>query len=377
MREAPLAVPQKIVIVTTELGVGGAERCVANLACRLNPEKYQVQVVALAAPPEPPRDGLVRQLREAGIELTFLNCRRSRQLFSAVSQLRSIVQETDPAIVWSFLFHANVVAKLATRGLALRRLQSLRVIEQGWWRRKLQAWAAAKADRVLCVSEGVKVFAEQTLKLPIQQLEIIPNGIDLSEIRPKAYWEPEKRAYRILAIGRLEPQKGFDWLIRCLGPLLKEKPEWELVILGDGSLRDELATQIRTEGLEKSVRLPGWSMDLEGWYFQSEIYALSSRWEGMPNTLLEAMAHGLPVIATNVEGVRELLPDQLAQQTITHENVSQATSLLRQLMEKPALRQELGEANRQQIQQHFSLDQMVARYEALLDAVLSIPQQHS
>lgn len=376
MPDASPAVPQKIVIVTTELGVGGAERCVANLACRLNPQKYQVQVVALAAPPKPPRDGLVGQLHAAGIELTFLNCQRSGQIFSAISQLRRIVQEAKPAIVWSFLFHANVVATFATQGLPLRRLQSLRVIEQGWWRRKLQAWVAAKADRVLCVSEGVKVFATQTLKLPAQKLEVIPNGVDLSEITPITYAEPEKRPQRILAVGRLEPQKGFDWLIRCLTPLLQEKPDWELVILGDGSLREQLATQIQTAGLEQSVQLPGWNAELGHWFSRSEIYALSSRWEGMPNTLLEAMAHGLPVIATDVEGVRELLPDKLSQQVITPENISQAESLLRQLMENPAFRQQLGQANRQQIQQHFSLDQMVQRYETTLGAVLSRPSQH-
>ncbi len=371
------AEPQKIVIVTTELGMGGAERCVANLACRLNPQKYEVQVVALSAPPEPPRDGLVSQLSEAGIQLTFLNGRRSWQVFSAVSQLRRIVQDTQPAVVWSFLFHANVVATLATRGLPIRRLQSLRVIEQGAWRRKLQAWVAAKADRVLCVSAGVKVFAEQTLKLPATKLEIIANGIDLSEIRPNAYWQPEKRPYRILAVGRLEQQKGFDWLIHCLAPLLHEKPEWELVILGDGSLRNKLEAQIQAEGLEKSVRLPGWSAELGGWFFQSEIYALSSRWEGMPNTLIEAMAHGLPVLATNVEGVGELLPGTLARQVVTHEPLPQAAALLRQLMENPVLRQELGEANRRQIQRHFSLQQMVQRYELLLDDLLSGENQHS
>ncbi|PQO30270.1 glycosyltransferase [Bremerella cremea] len=367
--------PLKIVIVTTELGMGGAERCVANLACRLNPQKYEVQVVALSSPPEAPRDGLVQQLREAGITLTFLNCRRSWELFSAVSQLRRIVQDTQPAVVWSFLFHANVVSTWATRGIRIRQLQSLRVIEQGTWRRKLQSLVAAKADRVLCVSEGVKIFAEQTLKIPVSKLQVIPNGIDLQEIRPSAYWPPEKRAYRVLAVGRLEQQKGFDWLIQCLAPILREKPEWELVILGDGSLRASLTTQIEAEGLEKSIRLPGWQSDLATWFFQSEIYVLSSRWEGMPNTLIEAMARGLPVVATDVEGVRELLPGSLSEQIVRIHEPLPAEALLRRLIENPPLRQQFGEANRQQIETHFSLHQMVQHYEAMLDDLLSREEQ--
>ncbi|WP_105358960.1 MULTISPECIES: glycosyltransferase [Pirellulaceae] len=363
--------PKRVLLVTTELGVGGAERCVANVACGLDPAKYAVHVVALAPPPETPKDALVQQLEAAQVPLTFLGCRSKWQLFSAIGQLKRIIRETQPDVVWSFLFHANIVTAMATRVTRRRRLQSLRVVEQGSWRRRFQSWAARQSDRVLCVSEGVRQFAAETLRVPQSQLQVIPNGIDVDAIQPTTYAEPVDRKHRLIAVGRLDDQKGFDWLIFRLAELLREKPEWELVILGDGQLLPELVTQIESEGLNDSVRLEGWQDDLPRWFRDSEIYTLSSRWEGMPNALIEAMAHGLPVMATDVEGVRELLPGDLSVQMVDHWKMPEAEALLRKLMEDPVLRQQLGQANRQQIEARFSLRQMLQSYETMLDDVLS------
>jgi len=357
---------KRILIVTTELGMGGAERCVANVACRLDPSRYEVHVVALAPPPEPPKDALVRQIEAAQVPLTFLGCRTKWQFFSAIQKLKRIIREIQPEVVWSFLFHANIVAAVAARGMDVHRLQSLRVIEQGSWRRKLQAWTARRADRVLCVSEGVRRFAAETLRVPEAKLQVIPNGIDVDAIESTTYAEPVDRKRRLIAVGRLDEQKGFDWLISRLAELLREKPEWELVIIGDGHLLTELVVQIDSEGLQDSVRLVGWQEDLPGWFRASEIYVLSSRWEGMPNALIEAMAHGLPVMATEVEGVDQLLAGELRQQLVTHWEMPEAEALLRRLMEEPALRQTLGQANRKQIEAHFSLRQMVQAYEMML-----------
>ena len=366
--------PIPILIVTTELGMGGAERAVANLACRLDRTRFAARVVVLDSPPEPPKDGLVTQLESTGIPLTFLNCRSKWQLFSAVRKLKRIVREQQPQVVISFLFHANVVTALATRGMNLIRLPALRVIEQGWWRRKLQTWSARGAGRILCVSEGVRSFAEHSLKLPPEKLVVIPNAVDLASIEPNPYGPPTDRRHRILAVGRLHEQKGFDWLIFRLAALLREKPDWELVILGEGDQVAELTVQIESEGLNDSVRLEGWKNDLPRWFATSEVFALSSRWEGMPNALIEAMAHGLPVMATNVEGVAELLSGNLSEQIVNHWEMPEAEAFLRRLMEDSQLRENLGKANRKQIQTHFSFEQIVPRYEQLIEQVL---KQHS
>lgn len=358
---------KRIVIVTTELGMGGAERCVAHVAVGLDPSKYAVQVVALAPRPEPPKDALVRRLEEANIPLTFLNCRTKWQFFSAISQLKQLFRNAEVDIVWSFLFHANIVAAIASRGLDVQRLQSLRVVEQGTWRRKLQAWATKSTDRVLCVSNGVRRFAAETLRVDAPKLIVIPNGIDTDTITPTTYAEPVDRKHRLIAVGRLDPQKDYSSMLAAVSVVLPKFPRWELVIVGDGQDRDVIESDAMMHGVLDQVRLVGWQPDVSAWLRDAEVYLLTSRWEGMPNALIEAMAHGLPVITTDVEGVDELLPDSLARQVYTIQQIASGETDLVDLMEEPALRQELGVANRQQIEAHFSLRQMLHSYETMLD----------
>lgn len=364
--------PKRILIVTTELGVGGAERCVANVACGLDPTKYAVHVVSLAPPPTAPKDALAQQLEAAQIPLTFLGCRSKWQLFSAVGQLKRIIRETQPDVVWSFLFHANIVTAMATRVTRTKRVQSLRVVEQGNWRRRVQSWAAQQADRVLCVSEGVRQFASETLRLPEAKLQVIPNGIDVDAIQPTTYAEPVDRKHRILAVGRLDPQKDYETMLLAVSPLLlHQQDQWELIVVGDGPDRENIESTAHMFDLHASVKLIGWQAEVSSWLRESEIFILTSRWEGMPNALIEAMGHGLPVVTTNVEGISELLPGKLADQVASTEEFRNGQTILEDLMEDPALRQQFGQANRQQIEAHFSLRQMVQSYETMLDDVLS------
>ncbi|MBA2114015.1 glycosyltransferase [Bremerella alba] len=362
---------KRILIVTTELGLGGAERCVANLACGLDQAKYAVQVVALAPSPEPPKDALIRQLQDAQIPFTFLGCRTKWQFLSATSQLKRIIRETQPDVVWSFLFHANIIAAMATRGENVVRLQSLRVIEQGGWRRSLQAWAAKGADRVLCVSAGVRRFAAETLGIAEAKLQVIPNGIDVDSIVPTTYAEPVDRKHRIIAVGRLDPQKDYETMLQAVSNVTVGQDKWELVIVGDGPERKKIAEAALRYDTTERMQMVGWQPDVSSWLRDAEIFLLTSRWEGMPNALIEAMAHGLAVVSTNVEGIPELLPGELAAQIASKKQLLSGQSILEKLIANPALRQQLGQANRNQIEAHFSLRQMLQSYETMLDYVLS------
>ncbi|MEW4561616.1 glycosyltransferase [Bremerella sp. JC770] len=367
--------PKRILIVTTELGMGGAERCVANIACRLNPAKYQLHVVSLAPRPEPPKDALVCQLDDAQVPLTFLDCRSKWQLLAAVNRLKRVIQKTSPDVLWSFLFHANMVAAMAARATKARRLQSLRVVEQGSWRRRFQSWAAQQADRVLCVSQGVRQFAAGTLRVPEEKLVVIPNGIDVDAIQPTSYTEPTGRKHRLIAVGRLDPQKDYETMLLAASYTMDKHQDWELAILGDGPEREAIEFQVVFHGASEWTQLVGWQSDVSAWLREAEIFLLTSRWEGMPNALIEAMAHGLPVVTTNIEGTTELLPGKLADQIASTEQFVQGKTILGELMDDPQLRQQLGQANRQQIETHFSLRQMVQSYEAMLDDLLSTPPQ--
>lgn len=323
-----------------------------------------MKVVSLASRPETPRDALVRELEAAQIELEFLNCNRSFQFTSAVWRLRGIIARFSPDCVLSFLFHANVICALASLGNKCLQFQSLRVIEQGTWRRRVQGWSASWADQLFCVSRGVRDFATRSLRISERKLTVIPNGVDLVDFdgEPEIPWPADNRSHRLIAVGRLAPQKGFAWLIDLAASLLHRQPDWQLVIIGDGPQRRELEERIAALDLTKQVHLVGWQPDVRRWLAAADLFVLSSRWEGMPNALLEAMAAGLPVCATPVEGVAELLPGPLAQQVIARNDDQSAVDLLEKLMSESPLRKRLGAANRAHVAKHFSIDQMVDRY---------------
>jgi len=351
----------RIALITTELSVGGAERCVTNLACGLDSKEFEPFVISLMSPPSPPKDGLVQQLESSRIAIKFLNCNSKFQLVSAVRNLRTELKTIGCDLVASYLFHANVISAAATSGLRCKTIQALRVIEQGWHRRQLQKLAARQADRVLCVSQGVAHFAENSLAIPADKVQVIPNGYPIDQLPERL---PDAESKRILAIGRLVPQKNYQRLIEWAAELLPDFPEWRISIVGDGPDRTMIENLIAGHNLDQQVFLLDWQANTRQLLQESEIYVLTSDWEGMPNSLIEAMACRLPVVASNVEGVPDLLHGELKQQIIPRDEPQRATAFLRHLMSDKQLRQQLGEKNRNRISDQFSLSQMIAAYSA-------------
>jgi len=358
--------PVRILIVSTELGMGGAERCATHIACGLNRQHFRTQVVSLAPAPEPPRDGLLKRMQHEKIPVSFFDCTRSWHVLSAVRKFRKFVDSWQPDVVLSFLWHANLVSAWGLRGSNIPSVQSLRVIEQGHMRRRLQGWAGHRAAKVICVSRGVESFARTELGLPEDRLQVIPNGIAAEMVAKKIAEPAIDRPQRILSVGRLVEQKGFDRLIHWFAKVAQENKNCELVVVGDGPERPRLARQIKRLGLADRIQFPGWQADLKPWWESADLYVLSSRWEGMPNTLIEAMAYGLPVLATDVEGVGDLLRGSLSQQIFPLNDDLAAVAKLLNLISNQGLRASLGAENAKSVVANYSLESMLGRYEAML-----------
>ena len=125
-------------------------------------------------------------------------------------------------------------------------------------------------------------------------------------MKPDSVCRPGRKV--LLAVGRLEVEKGFDWLIDAFSALATKYPEWDLVILGEGSLRATLEKQVQTSGLARRVFLPGRVGNVGDWYERANLYVMSSRFEGFGNTLGEAMAYGLPAVSFDCEtGPRNII----------------------------------------------------------------------
>jgi glycosyltransferase involved in cell wall biosynthesis len=199
---------------------------------------------------------------------------------------------------------------------------------------------------------------------PALPIQIIPNGVDLQRFLPAArQWDPP----HLLFTGRLVYQKGLDLLLAALGNL-KEIP-WELSIAGDGPQKQPLETLAKGLGIENRVHFLGWldRKDLIPLYQDANLFVFPSRHEGMPNAILEAMASGLPVIATQIAGNEELVSPGVTGILASSEDSAGLQSALSALLVDPQVRQQMGAAARQRVERNYSWSCTGEEYLSLLN----------
>jgi glycosyltransferase involved in cell wall biosynthesis len=198
------------------------------------------------------------------------------------------------------------------------------------------------------------------------EIPIIPNGIDLDayKIAGRNWTFP-----RLLSAGRIVHQKGLDLAMRALGGL--KELEWEWRIAGDGPQLPVLQSLAKELGIDDRVFFLGWQSreGLMKCYQRANIFFFPSRHEGMPNAMLEAMASGLPVIASCIAGNEELVVDGETGYLVPSENVDSLQAALRKLLSDPMLRQQMGMASRKYVEANYSWESTAQQYALLLEKV--------
>ena len=360
----------RVALVITELGVGGAERSLTNLAIGLNRERFQPTVVSLAPPPTANRDLLVEQLTASGVPIEFLGLRQPWQYLRGVRALRQRLTQILPDIIQSFLFHANVLSSQAASRINTHHVTGIRVADPSRWRAWLERVTTRRVDKIACVSESVAEHCQHFSGFAKEKLCIIQNGIDLATLQnvkainlERLGLHPERKV--IAFAGRLHPQKSVPWLLQAASRFLHRLPDYDLIIAGDGPQRSKLENQARELDIASRVHFLGFRPDLHEVMAASQMVVLASKWEGMPNVLMEAMGLSKPVIALKAEGVRELLHDTNPIQLVQGHDFEAFANSIMHIAQDPLLATSIGQQNRQRIQQHFSLRTMVDAYEQL------------
>lgn len=338
-----------ILLISTELGVGGAEKGLVEIALRLPKHGYAPTVVSLQPRPAPPRDALVTRLESAGVRVHFLDLAGWRQLPSAVGRLQRLMRETKTPLALSFLFHANVVTAWAARRCGVRHWAGMRVADPRGWRNWIEAKALGRCEEVICVSERVRRHFGRYFR-DAERLTVIPNGVspfpsmaaaDLTRIGVG------EEAKVVLFIGRLHPQKGLMEALPAVGRALEENPDAHFVLVGDGPQRDALERAALKLPCAERVHFLGFQQEVGPYLKRARCLLLPSQWEGMPNVVLEAMAAGLPVIATEESSAGELLDAEFLSQQVFHFGDETALAeKLSPLLRDDALAAQLGAANR-------------------------------
>jgi len=378
----------RIDLVITELDTGGAERCCAELAQFLSSRNHRVRILALGPRPKPPKQAIADWLDEQGVPVEYLGGTTWRQLPSVAWRLRSAFQRDKPDVVQSFLWHANVLAASVLPYRSVPLIGGVRVAEPKASRHPLSRLASKRMSQIVCVSESIRDWCIRVEGVPASKLVVIPNGIRTSTqvavaLDPNSHQVPDN-AKVLLFVGRLNEQKGIDVLLKNVASLLNRLPEYHLVLIGDGPLRrqcDELAAgtrgdEERGEDIVKGrLHVLGRRDDVASWMARAQLFVLPTRYEGMPNVILEAMSAKLPVATLLVEGVAELLGDSQDDQSVAAEDWLGFFELVLKLARNDALREQLGDRNKHRVEHHFQLDAQLIRYEDLYGKFLGTVQR--
>lgn len=365
---------RRILLVISSLSGGGAERVAVLMARGFLGRGHQVSLVTVFG-----RDSDFYDLPRS-VKRVALNLGRDRSTvvqkitgnYQRVRALRRTMLQERPDVVISFMSQTNVLTLLASRGLGIpviitEHIEASRFplpFRWEWLRRRTYHWAT----RLVSVSEAVDVHFRW---IPHSQRTIICNAIPLAELRQES-GRPLRQDWPhiVLAMGRLTDQKGFDILIRAFAKIAAELPDWGLVILGEGEDRlmlDELVQQL---GLRDRVRLPGVLHQPYAAMKQSDLFVLSSRHEGFGIVLVEAMACGLPVIATDCWSVSPgIVHDGMDGRLVPVEDVSGLAATMSELMQNEERRKQLGHAAAESARR-FDLDTVMGQWQNLLDVLL-------
>src|SRR5690606_22403960 len=229
-----------------------------------------------------------------------------------VSRVRSLIRKNKPDVVLGMMTTSSVLAISAARGLPCKVIatehthppsQSLSTF---WQKARLRTYPQAQA--VVALTAGTAAWLRENV--PGSQVQVIPNAVrwPMDNGEPVVAAPEREGRKRLLAVGRLHPVKGFDTLIEAFAMLSNYFPTWDLVILGEGEQREPLEARIAELELQERIQMPGRVGNMADWYSQSDLYVLSSRMEGLSNSLLEAMASGLTAVAYDCDtGPREII----------------------------------------------------------------------
>lgn len=371
----PVSFPVEIVIITTELARGGAEKNILQLTRGLPADEFNPHVIGLKPP-----GNLTEDLDAAGVSWETLDIKRTdstpvhpEHFFQLVHR----IADRNPPLVLTYLFHANLIGRFAARLASVPIvLSSIRTAERGdTLRPLLDGFTHMLVDQTICISRGVMEYTERKAGISEQKILTIPNAIDHSAKESPSLERDQLFARRdatdgdplILSAGRLVEQKGFDIYLPALKKLTEDFPGLRAIIFGEGEHREKLEQQVRDLNLEEHVFLPGWTDHLEDWMHIADLFVLSSRWEGMANVIMEAGAIGLPFVATDVSGVREIIPRDLrdAHFLIEPGSTEPLTEAVRKSLDNPERSRRQAERIKTFIRNHFTLSKLIDRHRNL------------
>jgi glycosyltransferase involved in cell wall biosynthesis len=366
----------RVLFLIGELGRGGAERQLLELVSRLDRERYEPIVCCLAPP-----TGLSDAIREVGVEVISLNKRPGIGPV-ALCRLCWIMRRLRPAVVHSYLFSANWRGLLGGRLLRVPVIiSSVRNVDfhPTFGLTMLDRLMGVFVDRVIANADAVKRFVVERHWIDRDRVHVVYNGIGLERIDAAIRTHDSdpggesarRRRPTVIKVASLTPKKDHSTFLEAARLVLKTVPDARFLIVGGGKLHGVLDRRIRELGLQDSIVLVGETSNVAGHLVEADVSVLTSLREGCSNALLESMALGTPIVATDVGGNSELVRDGVEGFLVPTGDASGVAERVVQLLLDADLRARMGRAGRARIDSRFTaarmVDDTVALYEELLE----------
>jgi GalNAc-alpha-(1->4)-GalNAc-alpha-(1->3)-diNAcBac-PP-undecaprenol alpha-1,4-N-acetyl-D-galactosaminyltransferase len=356
-------------LIISSLSAGGAERVMSRMANYWAAAGWEITLLSFDDGIKPPFYPLDTRIAHRPLKIAKNSPHPIVGIWHnlvGVRILRRAIIESKPAVVISFMDKINISTLLATRGLNIPTIVSERNDPAMYFPGKM--WELLRqliypfADCLVVQTARASSYFPAKLQ---DRIRIVPNPVIVPPAAPAL---PKQRLgdRSVIAIGRLDPQKGFDLLLQAFARIKDRQPEWILTILGEGDLRPQLAALQDELGLQDRVQLLGLVDKPHEFLQQADLFVMSSRFEGFPNALCEAMVCGLPVISTDCpNGPREIIDDGVDGILVPTEDVPALAAAMDRLMADEHQRKSLA-THAAKIVQRFGLEKVMTIWETLI-----------
>ncbi|HLJ17357.1 MAG TPA: glycosyltransferase family 4 protein [Bryobacteraceae bacterium] len=372
-----------VVHFTNSVARGGVEEHILTLLGGLDRRQFRLQFVCTPDVAEQMRPDL-----PSDVTLYPLHFRKPSAALSALRLMR-ILRQCRADILHSHLFYSSLFASPVGRACGVPVILETPHLREEWRKGRFKSkFVVDRAvgrlvDRYIAVSEANAQYLSEVKRLPKKKITVVRNGADLSKFSPAKFNPAQldtaggvtdelKKAlgFRetdpvLLAIARLEPQKGHRILLEALSGLRCEFPSVRLVCLGDGQLRLELERIVRDRGLSENVRFVGFQKNVCDWLALADISVLSSFYEGLPLAAIESLAAGKPVVATAVDGTPEVVIDRKTGLIVPAGDPARLAGAILDLLRDPERARTFGNSGRRWVLENFTQERQIAETQAL------------
>ena len=363
-----------VALIIDELEVGGSQRQLYLTATGLSARGWRVEVICLQ-----PILAMERDFREAGISVHLILKKRQIDL-QLVWALRQFLVRHGIGVVHAFSSTAEFYGSVAARLAGARFIGSIRNAAGPLplLHRVGKRTADRLADAVIANARAGRDDAIDRRLVSERKVHVIPNGLDVKRftvgdgerLKARLRFGVPLDAPVIVSVGRLVVQKGWDTIVDVAREVMATHPTAVFIAVGDGPLREAIDAHVTARAIGSRFIRIGECRDIRPALFAGDIYLHASRWEGMSNSIMEAMAAGLPVVASAIGGTPELVTDGTTGLLFPVDDVRAATERLCALIADPDLRRRLGARGRSLIETRYSANAMVSSVDGLYRALL-------